>query len=413
MENTVCFGSADILLPRFIGEPEKGEKWAVIACDQHTSEPAYWKAVKNRVGKQPSTLQMILPEAFLSQMNEQTLSDIATTMRSYEQNVLQEYSDAMIYVRRTVSNGLVRHGIVGAVDLEAYDYRPGTSSPVRATEGTVLDRIPPRVAVRRAAALELPHVMLLIDDRKHAVIEPLDAQCGDFECLYSFDLMEGGGHIEGYLLPSDVQKSLTNRMQKLFTASGSSICFAVGDGNHSLASAKARYEELKDEIGDAALSHPLRYALCEVVNLHDAALTFEPIFRLVRMAEPKRLFDALEAFGQKCGAGEQSVRWIFAGGEREISLGAGTHSLTVGTLQDFLDRYHAEHPEIEIDYIHGEEALQRLVAEEDGIGFLFDGMEKEALFSAVEQNGALPRKTFSMGEACDKRYYIECRKITE
>ncbi len=413
MENTVCFGSADILLPRFIGDPEKGERWAVIACDQHTSEPAYWEAVKNRVGKQPSTLHMILPEAFLSKMNAQTLSDIAKAMHSYEQNVLQEYSDAMIYVRRTVRSGLVRHGIVGAVDLEAYEYRPGAGSPVRATEGTVLERIPPRVAVRRAATLELPHVMLLIDDRNHAVIEPLDAQCGDYERLYSFDLMEGGGHIEGYLLPSNARQSLTKRMQKLFAASGSSIRFAVGDGNHSLASAKARYEELKEEIGDAALSHPLRYALCEVVNLHDAALTFEPIFRLVRTAEPKQLLAALEAFGRKCGDGGQSVRCIFDGGEREISLGAGTHSLTVGTLQDFLDRYHAKHPEIEIDYIHGADALQKLAEEKDSIGFLFDGMDKEALFGAVEQNGALPRKTFSMGEACDKRYYIECRKITE
>lgn len=413
MESTVCFGPADILLPKFIGEPEKGEKWAVIACDQHTSEPAYWNAVEKIVCRNPSTLRMILPEAFLSEMNEQTLSDIAETMHFYEQSVLKKYSGAMIYVRRTISNGFVRHGVVGAVDLEAYDYRPDSKSPVRATEGTVLTRIPPRVAVRRAASLELPHVMLLIDDRSHTVIEPLDAQCGGFARLYSFDLMEEGGHIEGYLLPAEAQKMLETKMQKLFESSDSSIHFAVGDGNHSLASAKARYEELKAELGDAALTHPLRYALCEVVNLHDPALIFEPIFRLVHTAAPKQLLSELAAFGRECGAGVQSVRCIVEGAEREISLGAGTHRLTVGTLQNFLDRYQTGHPETEIDYIHGEDTLRKLAQAENSVGFLFGGMNKEELFAAVEQSGALPRKTFSMGEARDKRYYIECRKITE
>lgn len=407
------FSAADILLPDFISDAAQAQKWSVIACDQFTSEPEYWKNAESIVGDAPSTLQMILPEAYLSSESETRLPKIADSMHAYAKDLLQAYQNSMIYVRRTIGSGKVRCGIVGKIDLEEYDYGVGSTSAVRATEGTVLERIPPRVAVRRAASLELPHIMLLIDDKEQSVIEPLAMQTDAMERLYAFDLMQDGGHIEGYLLSESQQKKLGENLSALFTKNGGSIRYAVGDGNHSLASAKARYEELKAEIGARAEEHPLRYALCEVVNLHDEALVFEPIYRLVRTKNKADLLAALTAYGKQCAEGAQTVECLYDGKREKISLGAGTHTLTVGTLQKFLDAYKIDHPDTEIDYIHGIDSIEKLAAEADAIGFVFDGMRKEELFAAVEKDGALPRKTFSMGEAREKRYYIECRNITE
>lgn len=407
----MIFSAANILLPTFINDAEPAQKWAVVACDQFTSEPEYWEKAERLVGEAPSTLRMILPEAFLHAQSEDTLAKITQNMQTYSREVLCEYKDAMVYVRRTIGNGTVRQGIVGKIDLEAYDYSVGSVSPVRATEGTVLERIPPRVAVRRAATVEAPHIMLLIDDIDKNVIEPLaDA---DLQKIYDFDLMLDGGHVCGYLLSSAQQNTITEKLNALFKKNASALRYAVGDGNHSLASAKARYEELKAMIGDAAMTHPLRYALCEVVNLHDDALEFEPIYRLVKADAPDALLDALEAHGKENGAGDQTVTCLYNGKKRTVSLGGGTHTLTVGTLQKFLDAYAKEHSDVEIDYIHGMDSIEKLSAMENCIGFVFDGMRKEELFCAVSKDGALPRKTFSMGEATEKRYYIECRKIAE
>lgn len=414
MKENLCFGKADILLPNFLSDAKQCEKWAVVACDQFTGEPEYWQRAENFVGDAPSTLRLILPEAFLGGDNEARLLQISAAMRDYRKNVLETYKDALIYVRRTQSDGKIRRGIVGAVDLEAYDYAVGSTSHIRATEGTVLERIPPRVAVRRAATLEAPHVMLLIDDPKDGVIGALEARHGEMQKLYDFELMQGGGRLEGYLLDGGTADAALDRMAALFAENGSELFFAVGDGNHSLASAKARYEEIKTQIGvDAAKRHPLRYALCEVVNLHDAALEFEPIYRLVETDAPEELLCALREHGKSCGAGKQFVEYVGAAGNGRIDLGAGTHTLTVGTLQKFLDAYIKTHGGITVDYIHGEETLRRLAAKPGRIGFLFDGIRKEELFPSVEADGALPRKTFSMGHAEDKRYYMECREITE
>lgn len=405
------FSAANVLLPTFIDNAAQAQKWAVVACDQFTSEPEYWEKAETLVGESPSTLRMILPEAFLHTQGEDTLANIAEHMRVYKRDVLAEYKNAMVYVRRTIGNGKVRQGVVGKIDLEAYDYSVDSVSPVRATEGTVLERIPPRVAVRRAATLEAPHIMLLIDDLDKNVIEPLaDA---NLQKIYDFDLMLGGGHVCGYLIPEAQQALLAEKLNALFAKNGSALCYAVGDGNHSLASAKARYEELKAKIGDAAKTHPLRYALCEVVNLHDEALEFEPIYRLVKTEAPEALLDALEVHGKENGAGAQTVTCLYNGMSRTISLGAGTHTLTVGTLQKFLDAYKKVHSETEIDYIHGMDSIEKLSTKKNHIGFIFAGMQKEELFCAVEKDGALPRKTFSMGEATEKRYYIECREIAE
>ena len=412
MKNNFCFGSADILLPREISDKAFAARYAVIACDQFTSEPEYWEKVEKIVRGAPSTLRLILPEAYLGASDEGRLPQIAEKMREYEKNLFDCYPDALIYVRRTVTGGRIRRGIVGKIDLTAYDYAVGSASPVRATEGTVLSRIPPRVAVRRAATLEAPHIMLLMDDKEKRVIESLDDKIADLPKLYDFDLMQNGGHIEGYLVRGKQKDDLLAEMTEVCENSGSTIQFAVGDGNHSLASAKARFEEIRCELGDAAaMEHPLRYALCEVVNLHEDALVFEPIYRIATVNAPQDFLKELAVYGASCGAGTQSVHWVYGGEEGDVSLGGGTHALTVGTLQNFLDKYKEAHPETEIDYIHGENSLRKLSKRENTVGFLFEGMRKEELFSAVEQDGALPRKTFSMGEATDKRYYIECRKI--
>lgn len=407
------FSPADILLPNFIKDAEKAEKWAVVACDQFTSEPEYWQHASELVADSPSTLNMILPEAFLSADTDNRLLCISDSMKHYKKNVLQKHENTLIYVRRVQSNGKTRCGIVGKIDLEAYDYSVGSVSDIRATEGTVLERIPPRVAVRRAASLEMPHVMLLIDDIEKKVIEPLASETADMTKLYDFDLMLGGGHITGYELSGKQINNVLTDLSNLF-ACKSGIKFAVGDGNHSLASAKARYEELKAEVGEEkAKLHPLRFALCEVVNLHDNALEFEPIYRLVKTKNIAALLSSLERYGSFCEGGGQFVKSLYGENEKTVSLGKGTHSLTVGTLQKFLDDYKSQNEDVEVDYIHGLDSIYKLSKADNCVGFVFDGMEKEELFRAVESDGALPRKTFSMGEATDKRYYIECREISE
>ncbi len=410
---------SDILLPDF--SKVEGKKWSVVACDQYTSEPEYWERVAQTVGDSPSTLQLILPEAHLAQSAER-VPVIHEAMNSYIREVLIAHRNQMIYLERTQSNGRVRCGLIGMVDLEQYDYNKGSRSLIRATEGTVLERIPPRLAVRRDAALELPHVMLLIDDVQRTVIEPLSAKTAQFQLAYDFPLMERGGSVKGYFLDSVSLGRVSNALERLVSpeyvrahyAEGvAPLLFAVGDGNHSLATAKAAYEEIKAAHGDKALYHPARYALAEVVNLHDEALHFEPIYRVLFNVEPNEVLAALEAysFSLRGNAAPQQARFLSAGRRGTIHFGAPSEQLVVGTLQTFIDRYLAEHPEAEVDYIHGARTVETLAAKERTVGFLFSGMEKEQLFPTVMLDGALPRKTFSMGAAADKRFYLECRKI--
>lgn len=417
----ICFGAAEIFLPDF-GKTD-GSKWSVVACDQYTSEPNYWNDVETNVGDAPSTLNLMLPELYLGE-SEARIPKIREAMERALKDVLLAHPDAMIYLERVQSDGTVRHGIIGAVDLECYDYMAGSTSLIRATEGTVLERIPPRVAVRRGATLELPHVMLLIDDRKQTVIEAIAPAARANAPIYDFDLMLGGGHVTGYLLDSDVQTSVLNALADLATADGmlerygdaslSPLLFAVGDGNHSLATAKASYEEIKAQIGaEAAKQHPARYALAEVVNLHDDALNFEPIYRVVFNVDRADLIASLKSAVQTLhgSAAPQSVTVVTGDDTETLEIPTPEQQLTVGTLQHFLDTYLKNHPEASVDYIHGEDSLRTLAASENAVGFLFDGMKKTDLFRTVLYDGALPRKTFSMGHAQDKRYYLECRKI--
>ncbi len=415
------FLPADILLPDF--SVCDGRKWATVACDQFTSEPEYWEKVAAYVGDAPSTLKMMIPEAYLSE-TQARLPVVHATMEHYLETVLKTYQNAMLYVERTQSDGKIRRGIVGLVDLENYDYCKGASSLIRATEGTVLERIPPRVAIRRGAALEMPHIMLLIDDAEKSVIEPLIEAKRASNRAYDFDLMMGGGHIAGTFLIDREIRQVNEALAQLATCEHMRQCygaekaapllFAVGDGNHSLASAKAAYEELKKQWGKEQAEHsPARYALAEIVNLHDSALAFEPIYRVVCGVKAEQLADALQTYAEALTgtAAPQKVKMLYNGCEKTIVFPKPEQQLTVGTLQVFLDEYGKANPGCTIDYIHGEDSLRHLSEKEGAVGFLFDGIKKEELFRTVIFDGALPRKAFSMGHAQDKRYYLESRKI--
>ena len=413
--NKLGFYPADILLPK---DADMG-KWAVVACDQFTSEPEYWQRVERNVGNAPSTLRLILPEAELKAPDvEEKIGKINAAMDDYlKRDLFTTLKESLVYVERERSDGRIRHGLVGMVDLDAYDFTPGSGALIRATEGTVLERIPPRAKVRRNAPIELPHVMLLIDDPDKTVIEPLTAKADGMEKLYDFDLMENGGHIRGYKL-SDAQVAAVadalaglctdEAMQKKYGVSGvAPLLFAVGDGNHSLATAKACYEEQKGK-------NPLaKYALVEVVNNHDDALQFEPIHRVLFGVDPKTFLAEFKAFYPNAheGKGEGHTIEIVC----EAFSGCWTVpdpkvQLAVGTLQAFLDEYIKKHGG-EVDYIHGDDVTRQLGAKPGNMGFLLPAMGKEQLFKTVMKDGVLPRKTFSMGHAQDKRYYIEARKI--
>ena len=395
------FLPADILLPK-----KDFAKWAVIACDQYTSEPAYWQSVAEIVGSAPSALNIMLPEIYLEDEPERRIVKINQTMQEYlNADIFSEYKNSMIYVERTQADGKVLHGIVGAINLSEYDYTLGSKALIRASEKTVLSRIPPRVAIRKDASLEMPHILLLVDDPEFKVIAPLTAQKNDFKAAYDFELMKGGGHIAGYFLSAEAITAVQNALESLIAGADEPMLFAVGDGNHSLATAK--------ECAKLNYDNPLaQQALVEIVNIHDSALEFEPIYRVLFNCEPEKIIDDFVTTlgGEYHGSDAQKFRTVTKAGSREISV-RPTAKLPVGTLQKWLDEYLADKPEITVDYIHGINSTESICATENTLGFIFEGMGKDELFPAIEADGSLPRKTFSMGHAYDKRYYIECRKI--
>ena len=419
-----AFSPANILLPQDCGLTN----WAVVACDQYTSQPEYWERVDQFVGDAPSTLRLILPESKLeSEHVEEEIQKINQTMEQYlEEGRLRELEDAMIFLERKLSNGKTRLGLIGKLDLEQYSYEKGSGTPIRATEGTVLSRIPPRMKVRKNAPIELPHIMVLIDDPKKEIIEPFlqKESKKQMQMIYSTTLMEQGGRVSGYLLSKEqadkVQKQLAGladpaRFAQFYHAEGKPVLtYAMGDGNHSLATAKACWEELKPTLSEAERqTHPARYALVELVNLHDDSLEFEPIHRVLFGVDPKQLLAVLLAAypGAHYGAGEgHQITYVLPGERGILTVPHPTAQLEVGTLQTFLDQYLEAHGG-KIDYIHGEDVVEQLVQQPDSIGFLLPGMGKDQLFPTVIFDGALPRKTFSMGEAHDKRFYLEARKI--
>lgn len=400
------FTPADILLPPYLPDDPSWTKWSVIACDQFTSEKEYWYKVSQTVSDMPSTLNFILPEAYLGQAEEEEQKKTVAESMKNAHSLLRSYKNSLIYIERTLSTGKVRRGLVGKIDLECYDFSRDSKSSVRATEATVLERIPPRCKIRSEADIELPHIMVFADDREK-LISSLGERKAEMKCVYDFDLMMGGGHLVGYLISGELLCEVDEALSKYeasFTAPDS-VIYAVGDGNHSLAAAKAHWENVKESgITNA------RYALCEIVDIGDSSIEFEPIYRILKNCDTA---DILEKLGELSGEGKQRICAVVGDREREFAFANPTHALTVGSLQNFIDGYIAAHPEVECDYIHGEDSLRALSRDSDSVGFLFDGMEKQELFPYVEKEGVLPRKTFSMGSADSKRYYTEARRIVD
>lgn len=410
------FCETEILIPQNV----ENEKWSVVACDQYTSEPEYWRAVEDYVKDAPSTLKITFPEIYLSEP-EGRIEKINRTMEKYiKENIFRPLPDSMIYVERSVGHGRVRRGIVGAIDLEDYDFKKGSSSLIRATEGTVLERIPPRVKIRENAPMELPHIMLLIDDPEKTVIEPIAEHPG--KLLYDFDLMQNSGHLTGYQLGREQQERVQNaiaaladpaRFEKKYPGKPV-LLFAVGDGNHSLATAKTCWESVKRTLTpEEQKSHPARFALAELVNLHDSSLEFEPIHRVVFGVDPEKLLKSLKAYYPDTSAadnGGQHITCRYQKKAEELYIRNGKSSLPVGTLQVFLDEYLQKNGG-RVDYVHGADVVERLSDEPGNVGFFLPAMQKSDLFKTVILDGALPRKTFSMGEAWEKRFYYEAKLI--
>ena len=324
-------------------------------------------------------------------------------MQAYlDGDVFDVYENSMIYVERE-SNNTVRRGVVGMIDLEDYDYTKGSHALIRATEATVLERIPPRVQIRKDAPLEMPHILLLIDDPALSVIEPLAEKKDGFDRAYGFELMKNGGHIDGFFLPAEVQAKVQDALEALIADQDDKLLFAVGDGNHSLATAKECYNATKNPLA--------RYALVEIVNIHDQSIEFEPIYRVLFNVDRNDFMTKFIRYTEENG-GDSTQRFTVIDKDKETEVAVkATAKLPVGTLQTFIDGYMKDNPDVRIDYIHGTEVTRNLCKEDKTLGFIFEGMGKEDLFPAIVADGSLPRKTFSMGHAEDKRYYIEARKI--
>lgn len=398
---------SSILLPAPGVDPAK---WAVIACDQFTAQPEYWAQVESIVGDAPSTLRLTLPEVYLDEAAERVPVIHSAMNRCLDGGILAEAVEGFVLVERTTPSG-VRPGLVAALDLEAYDPSAGSTSLIRATEGTVPSRVPPRARIRAGARLELPHVMMLIDDPGCSLIEPLYDRRSTLRSLYDFDLMLEGGHLRGWAVEGHDADGILAAAERL-AENCDGLMYAVGDGNHSLAAAKQCWQQIREQLTESQReNHPARYALVELINLNCPALTFEPIHRIlfgvnsVELTAELRFF--LHARGIPDAPGNDLV--VF---DRDARMTFGMSSYPLPILQAFLDRYLAAHSQVKIDYIHGEQALRELVtAHPDAMGFMPRAFQKEELFGAIRRWGALPRKSFSMGEATEKRYYMEARRI--
>lgn len=432
----------DILLP---DKATEMTKWSVVACDQYTSEPEYWEEVERLVGDKPSTLNLVFPEIYLENDEEERIKNINSRMKEYVENgILQNNKECFIYIDRKTSHAPSRKGIVMCVDLEKYDYTKGSNTLIRATEGTVIERLPPRIKIRKNATLELPHVMILIDDPHKTVVEPLADKVASLSKVYDFQLMMNGGHIKGYKIEDSdtingIMSTLENLadpdtfMKKYNVGSDKGVLlFAVGDGNHSLASAKGHWENVKKGLSsDQIDSHPARFALVEIVNVHDEGIVFEPIHRVLFNLDSDKLIKGICSYYKEENCSIKNFSSIVEMEEDMKISEKNTHvigfvnkegfgtlrvknppsNLEVGTLQNYLDIFIKEN-DSKIDYIHGKDVVTKLGSKSSNMGFYLPSMKKGDLFRTVILDGVLPRKTFSMGEAEEKRFYLECRKIT-
>ena len=430
MNKTPCFSPAHILLP---SEQIPVGQWGCVACDQFTSDRSYWEKAAQAAAGGPSTLDLILPEVYLEEDDvDARISAIHAAMDDYTRNVLTRAVDGFIYVERTEQSGRVRQGLVGRIDLEAYSYAEGAVPAIRPSEHTVKSRIPPRMAVRRGARLETPHIMMLADDPGCTLIEPIGEKKEQLRKVYEGDLMLNGGHIAGWAVEDPALlaqiDSALNALgsQEAFDArypqakGGAPLTLAVGDGNHSLASAKACWEELKKTLTpEQAENHPARWCLAEVCNVHSPAIEIEPIHRVLFNVDCATVLLSLITWSDSnmagcCFGGSKKQPFTLAGPHMAnvLSFEDPTEPLTVGTIDDFISDYIERHPEAKVDYVHDEPAV-RALCKQGAVAFLMPPFAKSDLFRGVVMGGVLPRKTFSMGHAEEKRYYIECRKITE
>ena len=393
------FQRADLLIP----QEDFLSRWPVIACDQFTSQPEYWQSVKEAVGAAPSAYHIIFPEAELGEDDEERIGQIDRTMEAYlASDVFSLLPRSYVCVERTLRSGAVRRGLIGVIDLDAYDYRDDARSAVRATEKTVVSRIPPRVKIRSGAALESSHVLLLCSDPEKKLIENVEKG----EKLYDLELMQGGGRVTGWLVDAEHADRFDRDLAAYISNAEDGFCFAVGDGNHSLAAAKSCWERLKDSDPSlAGTEHPARYAMVELENLFDPVQDFEPIHRIVRGVDTAKL---LAALGKACRRDGTPVLWYTKCGGGILRF--GSNRLPLEALQSELDEYLASN-EGTIDYIHGEDVALGLAREEGAIAFILPKIEKDELFRTISRSGVLPRKTFSIGRAEEKRYYLECRRI--
>ena len=407
---------ARILLPAPGVSPET---WACIACDQYTSEPEYWRKAFAAAGDAPSALRLILPEVYLKESADR-IPVIHGAMAEYlRKGLLAPAVDpGFVLCERTVPSG-TRLGLVCAVDLEQYSFEKGSLPLVRPTEQTIASRLPPRLVIRRGAPVELTHIMILIDDPERTVLEPLQAKKNSLRSLYDFDLMMNGGHLKGWAVDQAADLDQVDAaMNRLLDSLGADpLLLAVGDGNHSLATAKAYWNELKEGLSEEEReNHPARFALCEIVNIHDEALLFEPIHRVVTGTDPEALLADWQAYAAARGMALDAVSGhaftvVSANGDRTVTVGNPEGAIPCETIQKFLDDFLARHPGAEIDYIHGEQSLRSLAKAPGAVGFLLPEIDKKSFFSDVKKLGVLPRKTFSMGEADEKRFYMEAKEI--
>ena len=422
----------EILVP---AEGTDYSKWAVVACDQYTSEPEYWNEVESIVGDAPSTLRLTLPEIFLDKPGEtDKIKAIRASMDQYlSDGTLRKLEPGCMLVKRT-AEGRSRIGLVIATDLEAYDFSKGSTSLTRATEGTVVERIPPRLRIREGAPIELPHILILIDDPDKTVIEPLVN--APQTKVYDTDLMMNGGHIRGSFIKEADLAGAKDALSALFDKAvekygeGNVIFQAMGDGNHSLATAKTNWENLKKTLtAEEAANHPARFALCEIENIHDDGIVFEPIHRVLfakNGQSGKDIVDETVALlaeqngkaylaesGTAVPEGVFAIPYLYGNKKGLVIVEEPANKLEVGALQNALDVMVKERKTCDIDYIHGTKAVETLSAQDGNAGFMLPAMDKFMLFPAVAADGALPRKTFSMGEANEKRYYIESRYIAK
>jgi len=410
------------------------EKWAVIACDQFTQDRDYWKKVEDFVGNEPSTLKVTLPEVYLNDGDKESrIEKINSTMTEYlDKGIFQAKDDCMIYIERTTGYGRVRKGLITAIDLETYDWVPFSPALIRATEATILDRIPPRVEIRKNAPVEFPHIMLLVNDAEKVLVEKTGEAAKKKTALYDTKLMMNSGSIKGWEVSSNdeielVKNALENIAKKQTIADGSVFMFAVGDGNHSLATAKTIWNKLKEE--GAPADSPARYALIEIVNIYDDGLTFEPIHRVLFNQNADKLIEAMKValngtteekachncLTKAVEGSKADFGFVYEkdGKVQYTLLKTDITDLAVSRLQPALDEFLKANNagKDDIDYIHGTDEVFRLGGKDGAISILLPPIAKDSFFGTIGKNGPLPRKSFSMGEASEKRFYLEGRKI--